>query len=172
MKSDENIVPLHASSFFSVSRNGEFHQLLQYDYADPDRFYSSMPRTDFLTEIRKLWLNMQGYLEDETNKVNGSMVYPKVEFCDIQFRGKAENPFIVWVITFRGDFNRGLNKYETKTDEEELEYDCYAIWQFPVNSKITKVDTKMFYDIFGNVKDHRPTYLVRYGIRAGVVIKL
>ncbi|NVM54852.1 MAG: hypothetical protein HWN66_14205 [Candidatus Helarchaeota archaeon] len=151
MNSEERIIPTHASSFFSISRDGEFHQLLQYDYYDPDEYYSRLERDDFLEEIRKLWLNMQNYLEEETNKVNGVMVYPKVEFCDIQFRGRPQNPFIIWTITFKGDFQIGLNKYETKTDEEELEYDCYVIWQFPEKTKkILKVDTKLYYDIFGN----------------------
>ena len=150
MKTEETIVPIHANSFFSISRDGEFHQLLQYDYYDPEEYYLNLEREDFLKEIRKLWLNMQGFLEDETNKVNGSMVYPKVEFCDIQHRGRSKHPFIIWIITFKGDFREGINNYETKTDEEALEYNCYVTWQFPVNTKITKVDTKLYYDIFGN----------------------
>ena len=151
MKSEEKIIPTHASSFFSISRNGEFHQLLQYDYNDPEEYYLNLKQEDFHEEVKKLWSNMQGYLEEETNKINGVMVYPKVEFCDIQFRGRATNPFFVWIITFKGDFQKGINKYETKTDEEELEYECYAIWQFPAEVKsILKVDTKLYYDIFGN----------------------
>lgn len=151
MKSDMRVVPTHASSFFSISQDGEFHQLLQYDYYDPDEYYINLKQEKFLEEIRKLWLNMQNYLEEETNKVNGKMVYPKVEFCDIQFRGRPQNPFIIWTITFKGEFQSGINKYETKTDEEDLEYDCYVIWQFPEKTKkFLKVDTKLYYDIFGN----------------------
>ena len=108
MISDENVVPIHASSFFSISEDGEFHQLLQYDYADPDEYYSNLKREEFLEEIRKLWLNMQGYLEEETNEVNGVMVYPKVEFCDIQFRGNPKHPYIIWTITFKGEFQKGI----------------------------------------------------------------
>ncbi len=153
MKSDEKVVPMHASSFFSLSGDGEFHQLLHYDYYDPEGFYLELGRNDkdFLEEIQKLWANMQGYLEEEWNKVNGKMVYPQVKFCDIQFRGNYVNPFIIWIITFKGEFQKGINVYETKTDEEELEYDCYVNWQFPINcKKIIKVETEMYYDIFGN----------------------
>lgn len=150
MNSEENIVPIYASSFFSVTQTGEFHQLLQYDYSDPDGYYGSLKREDLLEEIRKLWLNMQGYLEEEVNKVNGEDVFPKVDFCDIQYRGRPQNPFFTWVITFRGKFHSGLNRYETKTNAEPLEYDCYVIWQFPQNCVIKKVDTELDYDIFGN----------------------
>ena len=37
---DENITPLYAYAYFSVSNSGEIHQLLQYDYYDPDEFYT------------------------------------------------------------------------------------------------------------------------------------
>ncbi len=152
MKNDENIVPMHASSFFSVTRDGEFHQLLQYDYYDPDGFYFKLEKDEkrFAEEIKTLWHSMQGYLEEETNKVNGELVFPEVKFCDIQFRGKREHPFILWIITFKGVFQRRINNYETITEEEELEYDCYAIWQFPLNTKILQVESKLNYDIFGN----------------------
>jgi hypothetical protein len=93
---------------------------------------------------------MQGYLEEEANKVNGKVVIPEVKFCDIVIRSRQEHPFIIWIITFKGDFQKGINLYETKTDEEELEYDCYAMWQFPEGTKILAIDTTMFYDIFGS----------------------
>ena len=150
---DDNIIPIHASSFFSISRDGEFHQLLQYDYYDPDEFYFKLERDKkaLTEEIRKLWMNMQGYLEDEVNKINGRIVYPEVKFCDIQHRGRRKNPYIIWIITFKGDFQTGINIYETKTDEEALEYDCYAMWQFPREcKKIIQVESKLYYDIFGN----------------------
>jgi hypothetical protein len=148
MNTDDNVRPIYASSFFSITRDGEFHQLLVYDYEDLDQYYLNFSREKILQEIRKLWLNMQGYLEDEVNKVNGINVYPKVEFCDIQWRN-PHNPFFTWIITFKGEFHEGRNQYSTKTDEEELEYGCYVIWQFPLNTKVEKVETKLFYDIFG-----------------------
>ncbi|MHA1267577.1 MAG: hypothetical protein ACTSRS_20240 [Candidatus Helarchaeota archaeon] len=147
MNAEEKVVPIYASSFFSITRDGEFHQFLQYDYQDPELYYATLNQEDLLQEIRKLWLNMQGYLEEEINRVNGIDVYPKVDFCDIQWRTPS-NPFFTWVITFRGKLHKGANIYETKTDEEELEYNCYVIWQFPNNTTITKVHTNLYYDIF------------------------
>ena len=151
MKNNEKVIPIYASSFFSVSCDGEFHQLLQYDYYDPEGYYSGLEEEEFkfTEEIKKLWVNMQSFLEDETNKINGKMVYPKVKFCDIQHRTK-KNPYIIWVITFKEAFQKGINLYETKTDEEKLEYNCYVIWQFSVETRNLKVDTKLYYDIFGN----------------------
>ena len=150
MKKDEKVVPIHACAFFSVSRDAEFHQLLQYDYEDPERYYLELQQNEeeLSAELEKLWTNMQGYLEEEVNKINGTIVYPQVKFCDIQHRGK--NPSITWIITFKGEFQQGINVYETKTDEEELEYDCYALWQFPEETKIKRVETKLYYDIFGS----------------------
>ncbi|MDD1778105.1 MAG: hypothetical protein LUQ65_08030, partial [Candidatus Helarchaeota archaeon] len=84
----DQIIPIHAMAFFSVARDGEFHQILQYDYYDPKGYYAKLGRAEFSEEIRKLWLNMQGYLEEETNKINQKRVYPQVKFCDIQHRGK------------------------------------------------------------------------------------
>lgn len=147
----DQVVPIHAMAFFSISRDGEFHQLLQYDYYDPECYYLNLGREEFIEEIRKLWLNMQGFLEEETNKINQKMVYPQVKFCDIQHRGIRESPFITWIIGFKGEFlQEGINVYETETEEEQLEYDCYAIWEFPQNTKIIKLETKLYHDIFGN----------------------
>jgi hypothetical protein len=146
-KKEDNIVPVYASSFFSISRDGEFHQLLQYDYFDQENYYSKLSEEDISEEIKKLWLNMQGYLEEETNKINGQIVSPKVEFCDIQYRGSSKHPFFIWIITFQGTFQQGVNLYETRTDEETLEYDCSAQWQFPQHTKILQVETKLYYDI-------------------------
>jgi hypothetical protein len=150
MKNDEKIVPVYASSFFSLAQDGEFHQMLQYDYYDPDRYYANLKDEEFSAEVKKLWGNMQDYLEEETNKVNGKLVYPEVKICDIQFRGRAVNPFIMWLITFKGMFKTGINVYETITDEEELEYDCYATWQFPEKTEIKEVESKLYFDIFGS----------------------
>jgi len=148
MRNDENIIPIYASSFFSVSRDGEFHQILQYDYYDQDYYYFNLNDKEFSEEIRKLWSNMQSYLEEEINTVNGKRTYPAVKICDIQFRGRGEQPYIFWIITFKGAFQKGVNIYETITEKEVLEYDCYAAWQFPEKTTITEIKSELYYDIF------------------------
>jgi hypothetical protein len=149
----DNVIPLYAHAFFSVSRSGEFHQLLTYDYYDPDEYYLNLEANpqEYEREIEKLWLNMQGYLEEETNIVNGKKVYPKVIYTDIEFRGSENSPFILWVISFRGEFRKGENVYVTVTEEEFLEYDCDAIWTFPEGCEILSVTTPMEYEIMDNI---------------------
>lgn len=150
---NDNVIPVFAHAFFSVSRDGEFHQLLTYDYYDPDEYYLNLESNpeDYEKEIEKLWLNMQGFLEEEKNKVNGTPVYPKVAYTDIQFRGSENMPFILWVISFKGEFKKGENVYQTVTEEEVLEYDCDAIWTFPEDCEILSVTTPMDYEIMNNI---------------------
>jgi hypothetical protein len=142
-----------AHAFFSVSSVGEFHQLLTYDYYDPEEYYLNLESKpeEYDKEIEKLWLNMQGFLEEETNKVNGKTVYPKVIYTDIQFRGSENMPFIIWVISFKGEFKKGENVYVTLTKEEVLEYDCDALWAFPEDCEILSVTTPMDYEIMDNI---------------------
>lgn len=149
----ENVTPLYAHAFFSVSRSGEFHQLLTYDYYDPDEYYLSLEYNpeEYDMEIQKLWLNMQDFLEEEVNLVNGKKVYPKVIYTDIQFRGSETMPFILWIISFKGEFKKGENVYQTVTEEEVLEYDCDAIWVFPEDCRILSVTTPMDYEIMNNI---------------------
>ncbi|MEM3587239.1 MAG: hypothetical protein QXO71_07970 [Candidatus Jordarchaeaceae archaeon] len=149
----DNVVPIFAHTFFSVSRDGEVHQFLIYDYYDPDEYYLNLESNpdEYEREIEKLWLNMQSFLEEETNKVNGKTVYPKVIYTDIQFRGSEDTPFILWVISFKGDFKKGENVYLTITEEEVLEYDCDAIWLFPEDCEILSVTTPMDYEIINNI---------------------
>ena len=67
--SDEKVTPIYAYAYFTVARNGEIHQLLQYDYYDPDGFYANLcheeNQNDFNDEIEKLWNNMENFLEEE-----------------------------------------------------------------------------------------------------------
>nr|MDO8062875.1 hypothetical protein [Candidatus Freyrarchaeum guaymaensis] len=151
-RSDE-VVPIHAYTCFSVSETGEFHQVLIYDYYDPEGYYASLEGNldEYAKEVEKLWLNMQGFLDEERNEVNGQPVYPEVVFTDIEFRGQDEYPYIMWVIAFRGDLKPGMNVYSTWTEEEELEYDCEALWVFPDGTEIADVKTLMEYEIHGNI---------------------
>jgi len=128
------VTPLYAHAFFSVSRSGEFHQLLTYDYYDPDEYYLNLEYNpeEYDMEIQKLWLNMQDFLEEEVNLVNGKKVYPKVIYTDIQFRGSETMPFILWIISFKGEFKN-------------------AIWVFPEDCRILSVTTPMDYEIMNNI---------------------
>ncbi len=137
----KEIIPVSASCYFSVSRSGEFHQFLIYDYYDPEGYYAkllSKPRK-CRDEIRRLCLNMQSFLDQEEVKVNGVRVYPKVVTAYLSHRGFMDSPYIAWVITFKGKLRRGLNVFENMTEREEAEYDFEIAWQFPKKSRIVKV---------------------------------
>lgn len=152
--SDENITPIYAYAYFNVSKNGEIHQLLQYDYYDPDGYYAKLcdknHQKEYVIEIEKLWLNMDGFLEEEENFVNGKKVKPKVVHVDIGHRGFEYSPYITWLIDFKGEFKKGENNYKTWTPEEKLEYNCHCIWHFPKNTKL-EIKSNMEFEIQNNI---------------------
>ncbi len=150
---DEEVVPLHAHTYFNVSESGEFCQYLIYDYYDPEGYYASLEADpdEYAREMNRLWDNMQGFLDEEKNEVNGEPVHPEVVFIDLGFRGREELPFVTWVITFRGNLVSGLNTYVTWSEEEELDYDCEAIWVFPEGAEIVDVRTLMEYEVHANI---------------------
>ena len=107
------IVPLHAESFFFVSNNGEFFQVLIYDYYDEEEYYRRLSHDEeaFVREVDKLWLNMQSILDEGELYINGVLVRPRVIFMDIQHRGSGTLPYFIWIINFKGKFRRGINIY-------------------------------------------------------------
>ncbi|MHA1269789.1 MAG: hypothetical protein ACTSPY_08405 [Candidatus Helarchaeota archaeon] len=150
---DENIEPIFAQAFFCGSKEGTIKEVLQFDYHDPDCYYKNLEKNskELNKELTKLSLNMQQFLDEETNYINKQQIFPKVKLIDIGFRGEIDTmPFITWIIEFKGIFKKGLNIYEATTPEEELEYNCRSIWSFIENTRIIKIKTKMYYEIMGN----------------------
>jgi len=147
------IVPIHAEAFFSVSKTGEIHQRLIFDYDDPDEYYYSIidDEMKLADELGKVSANMQDFLDDETVIINKIKVRPKVIFCDIIHRGKPEIPSITFVIEFKGTFFEGKNLIDTYTDEEYAPYDFEVVWKFPEGSEIIDVDTPLHYEIDGTI---------------------
>ena len=86
--SDDKVTPIYAYTYFSVQEDGTINQLLQFDYYDPDEFYANLCEEEnhesYVKEIEKLWQNMDSFLEEEENYINGSKVYPKVVHVDKQ----------------------------------------------------------------------------------------
>lgn len=164
-KSDDNITPIYAYAYFSVANNGEIHQLLQYDYFDPDEFYADLcheeNQTDFNEEIQKLWNNMNYFLSEERNYINNKRVVPEVIHVDIGHRGSKNLPYITWLICFKGEFKIGKNIYTTFTKPEKLEYDCHCIWHFPINTKV-KIKASMDFEIIDNT-------IILYGRKSEII---
>lgn len=149
----EGIFPVHANSFFIVSRDGAFNQILTYDYYDPSGYYSLLTHRplDFKKEINKLWSNMQDFLDEETIKVNDVVVRPLVKHVDIEHRGSETTPFLTWIIYFEGRFSKGNNIFETWTEEERATYDFEVYWYFPPKTAIIEIDSPMDYDPQDNI---------------------
>lgn len=138
----DEVVPTSASCYFSVSRTGEFHQFLIYDYYDPKGYYAKLlnkPRR-CREELRKLCASMQYFLDQEEVRVNGARVHPKVVTAYLSHRGFIDSPYVAWIVTFKGRLKRGLNVFENTTEREVAEYDFEILWQFPDRSRIVKVE--------------------------------
>lgn len=148
----ERIKPLHAQCFFSVSRRGEFHQFLTYDYMDPDGYYAELVHAaeeQYEEEMSRLIANMQSFLDSEVVKVNGRRVRPRVLSISMEHRGVREVPCITWLIWFKGRAKGGVNVFENFSEQEVAEYDFEVAWLFPWRSKVLEVQVPTDYEVVG-----------------------
>ncbi|MHA1740550.1 MAG: hypothetical protein ACTSVD_00475 [Candidatus Thorarchaeota archaeon] len=150
--SDDLVEPIYATAFFSVAQTGEVHEILTFEYSDPEGYYARVLADDtlFEAEVSKVWSNMQYFLDKERVEINGERVRAIINHVDIMARG-AKTVATVFVIDFAGRFMRGTNRIETWIEEEEAPYDFDIIWRFPVGSKVLEVDTQLDYDILGDI---------------------
>ena len=169
------IEPLHAHCFFSVSKKGEFHQYLVYDYYDEEGCYAELlhkPR-EYRREMAKLAQNMQEELDKEIVKVNGERVYPRVMAIAMEHRGSRQLPYIAWIIKFKGKLKKGINIFENLSEEEIAQYDYEVVWCFPLRTKIINVEVKGECEVLNG-----PTIMIwaRKGMKVGglerIVFKL
>ncbi|MFW9834597.1 MAG: hypothetical protein ACFFEK_11415 [Candidatus Thorarchaeota archaeon] len=147
------VEPVHADSFFSVSRTGEIHERLCYEYIDPEGYYNRVIRDESLLkkEVEKLAGNMQYFLDLERVEINGERVKSKVDYCDIFLKGPTEVVSVVYLIDFAGRFHEGKNKIETWLEEEEAPYDFEIIWRFPIGTNIKEIETTLDFEIYGDL---------------------
>jgi len=149
----ELVEPVHADSFFSVSRAGEVHERLCYEYLDPDGYYRRVIRDEKLLrkEIEKLVDNMQYFLDKERVEINKEHVNSQVDYCDIFLKGGTEVVSVIYLIDFAGRFMEGRNKIETWLEEEEAPYDFEIIWRFPVGTQVKEIETTLDFEIYGDI---------------------
>lgn len=149
--SSEEIIPIYAQGFFTVSRKGDFNQIIVFDYHDPIRYYYKILESEegYNEEMARLETNMQYYLDREEVLINGRQVRPKVRLVDIGFRGDPEHPSVTFLIYFRGRLKRGNNIFENYYEETVLEYDYDVYWIFPPRSKIINVEVQTDYEVLG-----------------------
>ncbi len=149
----EMVEPVHADSFFSVSRTGEVHERLCFEYLDPEGYYRRVLRDEKLQrkEIENLVGNMQYFLDLERVEINSERVRSHVDYCDIFLKGATEVVSVIYLIDFSGKFQAGVNKIETWLEEEEAPYDFEIIWRFPVGTNIKEIETIMDFEIYGDL---------------------
>ena len=148
-ESEFELIPIFASSFMTITASGEFLQTLVYDYYEKTGKYHKKIQTDrdfFLNEINDITQNMQGFMDKCQNKVNGKSVHPSVIESDIDFKNNTL-PYFSWIIKFKGELQPGLNTYESKIDEEELEYDISSIYLFEESLTPETVDTMLHNEV-------------------------
>ena len=143
------VQPLFASAVFSISGNCDVHQVLVYDYADPDGTYKALVEDEvaFRNEVSTLRWNMAEFLAAEEVYINDQRVTQEILHVDIGFRGSSEIPYFQWVIHFEGISRDGVNSLKSIVAEEKTEYDLEVLYLFPTGTKIIEVKTPMEYDI-------------------------
>ncbi|TFF92845.1 hypothetical protein EU546_07040 [Candidatus Thorarchaeota archaeon] len=149
----ESVEPVHADSFFSVSRPGEIHERLCFEYVDPEGYYRRVTRDQSLLdkETEKLASNMQYFLDKERVEINSQRVKSRVDYCDIFTKGHSDVVSVVYLIDFAGRFTDGINKIETWLEEEEAPYDFEIIWRFPVGTRVSEIETMLSYEIYNDL---------------------
>jgi len=150
---ENNIRPVHAICHFTVSRNGEFNQILIYDYYDPKGYYAKLlhkPKA-LRNNLLKITLNMQEFLNEEIVKINGEVAKPKVTNTQLIHRGFKDSPSIVFTIRFSGKLRRGVNVFENLSSEEEAPYDFETTWIFPLRSRVLETLLRGYVNTYGNI---------------------
>ncbi|MHA1699048.1 MAG: hypothetical protein ACTSWN_09445 [Promethearchaeota archaeon] len=156
--------PIYAQSIISVTHIGEkivFNQILIYDYKDVspahDYQYAIVTNPRFLKEeLKALGNNMQKFLDEEENFVNGKRVFPRVEKVLIDFKTESRYPYFTWLIRFEGDISEdGIQVYEARVEPAKLEYDVRSIYLFPLGTKVLEIITSL-------ENENRPSNVIVY----------
>ena len=92
------------------------------------------------------WDNLQNFLDEEVNLINGKPAIQTIKHCNIYFR-KKEQPFVQWIIDFQGKFKSGRNRYENEVEPETLTYPIYSLYIFHPPLQILSVQSSMQYNL-------------------------
>lgn len=152
MAPPDTVKPIHAQGFFAVSLSGYVHQVVIYDYYDPDEYYARLIHRplEYEEEMERLRAVMQEMLDEEKIVVNGVRVYPEVQAVSLEHRVDPRLPYITFLIEFNAPIKPGVNIYENSYEEEVVEYDYEVFWMFPPKTKVYEVITKTEYEILGD----------------------
>ncbi len=148
---ESRVIPLFASSYFTISTTLQIYQVICYDYADPDGYYERilLDSKAFTQEAESLCRNMQAFLDAEQVFINGQRVEQKILHVDIGLRGAADIPYIKWVVFFQGQVQPGVNTLTSNVEEEVSEYDIEVLYLWPPETQIKEVVTPMDFEVRG-----------------------
>jgi len=143
------IKPIYGQGIFVVCRDGSITQQVIFDYVDSEGYYWSLMGDEkaLNEELSRLMYNMQSFIDDETVKINGERVFPKVIGIDVGFRSSGSNPYITFYIAFKGNLRKGINIYEDYYEPEDVEYDYVVTWIFSGGLKVIRANVGFNYDI-------------------------
>ncbi len=162
-------MPIHAEGIFTMGIDGGVWEDLIFEYLDKDHYYKNLlkDREGLLNELRTITGgNMQGFLDEETIKINGEIVRARVVDVSLGFRGGSfDKPYLEFYIYFKGNLKKGINKYEDYYEEEVAEYDYEIVWLFPPGFRIIEYEFAGEGSILGNGNILRLT--VKKGLRVG-----
>jgi len=146
--SEDFVIPIHAQGFFVVCSDGTVHQVVTFDYYDPDQYYAELEEEGGLEEeLEVMAARMQSFLDEEVVKISGKRVRPTVEMVDLVYRGSRTRPSVTFVIMFRGRLTPGLNRYENEYESEVVEYDYEVYWLLPPGARVVEVELDGVVDV-------------------------
>lgn len=160
-------IPLYAQGYFYVNPCNYVDQIVIFDYFDPSGYYDELSKDPELLEdeLRRVRENMQYYLDLEKVVINGKRSMPKVHWVKLGFRGRKDLPYLIFHISFAGDFAPGLNVYEDTYEEEVAEYDYSVHWFFPIGARVTEADLGVDYELLEGGR------VLRFSVGAGTYIR-
>lgn len=165
-QSEYILKPIFATSIITVTAAGHFLQYLTYDYQESTGEYFSRIKDDnefYINELETITINMQSFMEDLPNTINGHTVIPQVIHAEIDFKIESL-PFFYWVLEFDGPLKLGLNSYESVMSNEILEYDVNSIYLFDAKLKPMSVQSSLHYEILRNER------IVKYWAYKGEIV--
>ncbi len=130
--------PIYAYGRFVVSENGDFFQMIIYEYLDTAEELASIVGSRLQEELESMKENMQSFLDKEVVKVNDVVVRPSVQLVDVGFRGSLKRPFVEFLVHFKGGLREGVNTYENIYEPEVTTYDYSVSWVLPQGFEVVE----------------------------------
>ena len=146
--------PLFASSTMHVQKienSLHFSNVITYDYVEAegtkDSYYNFLKLSkNYDREVQLYWENLQLFLDKEVNLVNDREAFQSITHCNIYFRSPTQ-PFVQWVVNFKGTAQTGTNTYENEVDPESLTYPIYSLYVVHPPLKILSIESSMQFNV-------------------------